>query len=97
MQAVVLAGGGGTRLRPLTTNRPKPMVPVVNKPILEHTLDLLKQHGFNDVTITLHHLPRIVSDYFQNGDDFGVKLAYFIEDKPLGTAGGVKNAEGHID
>lgn len=97
MQAVVLAGGGGTRLRPLTTNRPKPMVPVVNKPILEHTLDLLKQHGFNDITVTLHHLPQIVSDYFQNGDEFGVKLAYVVEDKPLGTAGGVKNAESQID
>src|SRR5512136_2497251 len=97
MQAVVMAGGEGTRLRPLTTNRPKPMVPVVNKPMLEHTLDLLKHHGFSDVVLTLHYLPNIVQDYFQSGDEFGVKLNYLIEEKPLGTAGGVKNAERYLD
>jgi mannose-1-phosphate guanylyltransferase/phosphomannomutase len=97
VQAVVMAGGGGTRLRPLTTNRPKPMVPVVNKPMLEHTLDLLKQHGFKDVVLTLHYLPNIIRDYFQDGEEFGVNLTYLVEDKPLGTAGGVKNAERFLD
>ena len=97
MQAVVMAGGEGTRLRPLTTNRPKPMVPVANKPMLEHTLDLLKQHGFEDVVLTLHYLPDRVEDYFQDGNEFGVKLNYLVEEKPLGTAGGVKNAERYLD
>jgi len=97
MQAVVMAGGEGTRLRPLTTNRPKPMVPIVNKPMLEHTLDLLKQHGFSDIVLTLHYLPNVIQDYFQEGDEFGVKLNYLIEEKPLGTAGGVKNAERYLD
>jgi len=97
MQAVVMAGGEGTRLRPLTTNRPKPMVPIVNKPMLEHTLNLLKQHDFKDVVLTLHYLPNIVRDYFQEGEEFGVKLDYLIEEKPLGTAGGVKNAERYLD
>ncbi len=97
MQAVVMAGGGGTRLRPLTTNRPKPMVPVANKPMLEHTLDLLKQHNFSDVVLTLHYLPNIVRDYFQGGEELGVNLTYLVEEKPLGTAGGVKNAERYLD
>jgi len=97
MQAVVMAGGEGTRLRPLTTNRPKPMVPIVNKPMLEHSLNLLKQHGFKDVVLTLHYLPNVVSEYFQEGDEFDVKLTYLIEEKPLGTAGGVKNAERYLD
>jgi len=97
MQAVVMAGGEGTRLRPLTTNRPKPMVPIVNKPMLEHTLNLLKQHGFRDVILTLHYLPNVIRDYFQEGDEFDVKLTYLIEEKPLGTAGGVKNAERYLD
>jgi len=73
------------------------MVPVVNKPILEHTLDLLKHHGFSDVVLTLHYLPNIVQDYFQGGEEFDVKLNYLIEEKPLGTAGGVKNAERYLD
>jgi len=97
MQAVIMAGGEGTRLRPLTTNRPKPMVPIVNKPMLEHTINLLKQHEFKDIILTLHHLPNTVRDYFQDGEDFGVKLTHLIEEKPLGTAGGVKNAEQYID
>jgi len=97
MQAVVMAGGEGTRLRPLTTNRPKPMVPIVNKPMLEHTLNLLMQHGFQDVVLTLHYLPNIIRDSFQEGDEYGVKLTYLVEEKPLGTAGSVKNAERYLD
>jgi len=97
MQAVVMAGGEGTRLRPLTTNRPKPMVPVVNRPMLEHTLNLLRQHGFKEIILTLHYLPNLIKDYFQDGAEFGVELKYLIEEKPLGTAGGVKNAEQYLD
>ena len=84
MQAVVMAGGGGTRLRPLTTNRPKPMVPVANKPMLEHTLDLLKQDNFSDVVLTLHYLPNAVRDYFQGGEEFGVNLTYLVEESRWG-------------
>ena len=97
MQAVVMAGGEGTRLRPLTSRQPKPMVPIVNRPMLEHTINLLKQHGFNDIVLTLHYLPDIIKDYFQDGSELGVKLHYLIEEKPLGTAGGVKNAEQFLD
>jgi mannose-1-phosphate guanylyltransferase/phosphomannomutase len=73
------------------------MVPIVNRPMLEHTLHLLKQHEFKDVILTLHYLPNVIQDHFEDGDDFDVKLTYLIEDKPLGTAGGVKNAERYID
>ncbi len=97
MQAVIMAGGEGTRLRPLTTNRPKPMVPIVNKPMLEHTLNLLAQHGFNDTIVTMHYLPQIIEDYFQDGTEFNTKLTYITEEKPLGTAGSVKNTEQHLD
>jgi len=97
MQAVVMAGGEGTRLRPLTTNRPKPMVPIVNRPLLEHVINLLKQHGFNDAVLTLQYMPDIIKNYFQDGAEFGVRLSYLIEEKPLGTAGGVKNAEQFLD
>ena len=97
MQAVIMAGGEGTRLRPLTTNRPKPMVPIVNKPMLEHTLNLLTQHGFKDTIITMHYLPHIIEDYFQDGTEHNTKLTYITEEKPLGTAGCVKNTEQHLD
>ncbi len=97
MQAVVMAGGEGTRLRPITSRHPKPMVPIVNRPMLEHTINLLKQHGFQEIVLTLHYLPHLIQDYFQEGAEWGVKLQYLIEDKPLGTAGGVKNAEQFLD
>ncbi|MEM2851049.1 MAG: mannose-1-phosphate guanyltransferase [Candidatus Bathyarchaeia archaeon] len=93
MQAVVMAGGEGTRLRPLTTARPKPMVPVVNKPMMEHVLELLLAHRFNELFVTLHYLPDAVRNYFGDGTDFGAKITYSIEEKPLGTAGGVKRLE----
>ena len=93
MHAVVMAGGEGTRLRPLTTRRPKPMVPIANRPMLEHTINLLRQNGIQDITATLHYLPEIIEGYFQDGSQFGVKINYLREEKPLGTAGGVKQAE----
>lgn len=97
MQAVVMAGGAGTRLRPLTTNRPKPMVPVVNRPVLEHVVNLLKKHKVKDITATLHYFSSVITDQFQDGSDFGVKMNYLVEEKPLGTAGGVKKAEQYLD
>lgn len=92
MKAVIMAGGKGTRLLPLTREIPKPMIKLIDKPVLEYTLELLKRHGISDVAITLGHLPEIIIDYFGDGKDFGMNLTYYIEDAPLGTAGGVKNA-----
>lgn len=97
MKAIIMAGGEGTRLRPLTCNRPKPMVPIMNKPILEHIINLLKKHNITDIGITLQYMPEIIKDYFGDGGEFGVNITYFIEDKPLGTAGSVKNAQDLLD
>jgi len=83
MKAVIMAGGEGTRLRPLTCNRPKPMVPVVNKPVMEHIIELLKKHGFTDIAVTLQYLPDMIKDYFGDGSDFGINLRYYVEDKPM--------------
>lgn len=92
MKAVVMAGGEGTRLRPLTCNLPKPMVPILNIPIMHHGLNLLRTHGIQEVCATLQYLPKKIMDYFGDGKDIGMDMHYFIEDKPLGTAGSVKNA-----
>ena len=92
MRAVLMAGGSGTRLRPLTCEIPKPMVPILNKPIAEHIINLLKKHKITEVIVTLYYLPDSIKDYFQNGEELGVKLKYSVEeDQPLGTAGCVKN------
>lgn len=92
MKAVIMAGGEGTRLRPLTCTLPKPMVPILNRPMMEHILNLLKRHHFTQVVSTLWYLPEAVMDYFGDGAAFGLELEYFIEKTPLGTAGSVKNA-----
>ena len=97
MQAVVMAGGKGTRLHPLTTGRPKPMVPIVNRPILEHIVNLLRQYGFRSQIITLYFMPDMIQNYFQDGTRFGVDITYLVEEKPLGTAGGVKKVEHMLD
>ncbi len=97
MKAVILVGGEGTRLRPLTYYVPKPMVPLVNRPFLEHTLAYLKRHGIDRVVLTLSYLPEVIQDYFGDGSRWGIQLAYCLEDNPLGTAGAVKNAEGYLD
>lgn len=88
-----MAGGEGTRLRPLTSNVPKPLVPVFNRPIMGYVLDLLKKHNVEDVMITLQYLPQMIKNYFGRGTDFGVRLQYSIEEQPLGTAGSVKLGE----
>ncbi len=95
VKGIIMAGGEGTRLRPLTVNRPKPMVPLVNKPMMEHVMDLLIRCGVRDIGITLHYLPETIMTYFGDGSDRGVRIYYSIEDKPLGTAGGVKNLVEH--
>lgn len=97
MKAVIMAGGEGTRLRPLTCNLPKPMVPIVNKPVMEHIIELLKKHDLTDVAATLQYMPDLIKDYFQDGKEFGVNLRYYVEQVPLGTAGSVKNAEDYLD
>jgi mannose-1-phosphate guanylyltransferase len=96
-KAVLLVGGLGTRLRPLTNDRPKSIVPVLNRPVLEHTLAYLKQYGITDIIITLNYLPEVIEEYFGDGSRFGVNLAYFMEVEPRGTAGAVKNAESYLD
>ena len=90
MKAVIMAGGKGTRLRPLTCNKPKPMVPIVNRPMMEHIIYLLKKYDFKEVWITLFYLPELIQNYFGDGSEFGMKINYSLEDSPLGTAGSVK-------
>ena len=97
MKAVVMAGGEGSRLRPLTSGIPKPLVPVVGKPVMEHILRLLKNHGITDVVVTLQYLGSAIRDYFGDGSDFGVDITYVVEDSPLGTAGSVKNAQEFLE
>ncbi len=93
MKAVVMAGGEGSRLRPLTIRRPKPMVPVVDKPVMHHILDLLKRHGITEVVATLQYMADNIQEYFGDGSQFGMTIHYSIEETPLGTAGSVKQAE----
>ena len=92
MKAVVMAGGEGTRLRPLTSNQPKPMVPIVGKPCMEHIVELLKAHGFEDIIVTVAFLPQAIRSYFGNGESIGANIEYSVEESParhcrLGAAG----------
>ncbi len=92
MRAVLMAGGSGTRLRPLTCDLPKPMVPILNRPIAEHLINLLRRHRITEIIATLHYLPDVMRDYFRDGSDFGVQITYAVEeDQPLGTAGCVRS------
>jgi len=88
-----MAGGEGTRLRPMTASMPKPLLPIVNKPIMEHVLRLLSRHKFSETVVTVQFLASLVRNYFGDGEDFGMPLHYATEETPLGTAGSVKNAE----
>src|SRR5258707_1224958 len=92
-KAIVMAGGQGSRLRPLTLTRPKPMVPVANRPVMAHILEWLRGHGFTDVLVTLHYMAEDIRSAFGHGRSLGLKISYSVEDKPLGTAGSVKFAE----
>ncbi len=97
MKAVVMAGGEGTRLRPLTSNQPKPMVPICGKPCMEHILELLKDHGFEDVVVTVAFLPQAIRGYFGTGEALGLNIEYSVEESPLGTAGSVRLAAPALD
>jgi len=91
MKAIIMAGGEGSRLRPLTCTAPKPMAPVLNRPVMEHIIRLLRKHGIREIGVTLRVNPEKIRDYFGDGSKFGVSLTYFLEETPLGTAGSVKN------
>ena len=92
-QAFVLAGGKGERLRPLTLETPKPLVKVKGKPILEYSIELLKQHGVTEVILSIGYLHEKIIDHFKDGKDFGLNIVYAIEEEPLGTGGALKQAE----
>lgn len=97
MKAVILAGGKGTRLRPITSNMPKPLAPIVNTPMLIHTINLLKKHGFTDIIITIEYLGNQIEDLLGDGKDLEVNITYFKEMIPLGTAGALKYLENQFD
>jgi mannose-1-phosphate guanylyltransferase / phosphomannomutase len=97
MKAIIMAGGQGTRLRPLTSDQPKPMIRIVNLPCMEHIVKLLARHGITDVGVTLQFMPEEIQDYFGDGSEWGVNIHYSIEDAPAGTAGSVKMAEQQLD
>ena len=92
-----MAGGEGTRLRPLTSNQPKPMMPLVNRPMMEHIVRLLHRHGFDDIVVTVAFLANHIRTYFGDGSEFGVRMVYATEETPLGTAGSVRNAMDELD
>ena len=92
-----MAGGEGTRLRPLTSNQPKPMVPIVGKPCMAHILELLRRHGFEDVIVTVAFLPQAIRSYFGSGESLGLNIEYSVEESPLGTAGSVRLASGRLE
>src|SRR3954451_6384141 len=96
MKAVIMAGGEGSRLRPLTSNQPKPMMPLANLPMMEHIVSLLRRHGFDEIVVTLAFLPNAIRNYFGDGSEFGVRMVYATEESPLGTAGSVRNAMEHL-
>jgi NDP-sugar pyrophosphorylase family protein len=97
LKAVILVGGPGTRLQPLTYTLPKSLVPVLNRPVMEHMIAYLRQFGVEDIILTLNYLPDAIRSHFGDGRDFGVRLAYCLEKDPLGTAGAVKNASEYLD
>jgi mannose-1-phosphate guanylyltransferase/phosphomannomutase len=96
MKAVIMAGGEGTRLRPQTSNLPKPMLPLVGRPMMEHIVSLLRRHGITDIVVTVAFLPNAIRSYFGDGSELGVRMVYATEESPLGTAGSVRNARDEL-
>src|SRR3954463_3690591 len=92
-----MAGGEGSRLRPPAPNQPKPMLPLANRPMMEHIVGLLKRHGFDEIVVTLAFMPNAIRTYFGDGSEFGVRMVYATEQEPLGTAGSVRNAMSELD
>ena len=97
MKAVILSGGEGTRLREISGGLPKPMMPLLGKPLLERTVALLRENGFDRLCITLHYSPEQIESFFGNGERFGVRIEYRREESPMGTAGAVRNCRDFID
>lgn len=97
MKAIILAGGKGTRLRPITCELPKPMIPVMNIPLMEHIILLLKKHDIIDIGVTLMYLPQKIKNHFGDGSKWGVRLTYFMEESPSGTAGSLLLAASYLD
>lgn len=97
MKAVILAGGLGTRLQPYTTFLPKPMLPLGEKPLLEHLIDWLRKNGISSIVLCVSYLRKTIEDYFESGDRFGVSIEYAIANRPLATAGQLKTAEQFIN
>ncbi len=97
MKAVIMAGGFGTRIHPLTINQPKPMIPLINRPIMEHIIRLLKKHGISELILLLYHQPEVIRKYFGDGSEFGVHITYVVPLEDFGTAGAVKAAARHLD
>lgn len=97
MKGLIMAGGRGTRLRPLTCDCPKPMVPICNQPIMTYAVKLLRSHGVEHIGVTIQYLPERIRSYYMDGRGYGVRMSYFTETSPLGTAGSVKNAERMLD
>lgn len=93
MKAMILAAGLGTRLRPLTEEISKPMVPIVNRPVMEHIVELLERHGFREIYVNVHHYHEVITRHFAGGERWGVSIHYSYEEELLGTAGGVKKLE----
>ncbi len=96
MKAVLMAGGFGKRLHPLTSNIPKPLVPICMKPVMEYVIALLKKHGITELVVLLHHQPHLIKEYFGDGSSFGVKIEYVYAGEDYGTAGAVKYAQEHL-
>ena len=92
-----MAGGEGTRLRPLTSNAPKPMMPIANAPMMGHIVTLLREHGFDDIVVTVAFMANHIRNYFGDGSELGVRMVYATEETPLGTAGSVRNARDELD
>jgi len=97
VKAVIMAGGEGTRLRPLTSNQPKPMLPLANRPLMEHVVLLLRRHGFEEIVVTVAFMANAIRSYFDDGSELGVRMVYATEETPLGTAGSVLNARDELD
>lgn len=97
MKAVIMAGGFGTRIQPLTIDLPKPMIPLANRPIMLHIVDLLKKHGITELILLLYHQPMLIKHFFGDGSEFGVRITYVTPLEDFGTAGAVKAAAKYID
>jgi NDP-sugar pyrophosphorylase family protein len=97
MKGLILAGGKSTRLYPLTLSIPKPMVPMLNRPFLEHMIDWLGAHGIREIIVTTSYLPEAIREHFKSGAGHGVSIEYVVEERPLGTGGAIKNAEPLLD